>query len=74
MLSLTSVSASKVVIGDVVDEFMPPCQRVRAMTVTVYTMTRIRTGVVGSQATRLDHTTTTLCRRTMIAPSDVLDK
>jgi len=30
--SLTSVSASEVVIGDVADEFMPPCQRVHPMT------------------------------------------
>ena len=36
MLSLTSVSASEDEIGDVADEFMLPCQRVRAMTVMVY--------------------------------------
>ena len=35
-LNLTSVSAFEVIIGDVADEFMPPCQRVHAMTVTVY--------------------------------------
>ncbi len=35
MLSLTSVSASEVVIGDVADEFKLPCQRVHAVTVTV---------------------------------------
>jgi len=32
MLSLTSVSASEVVIGDVANELILPCQRVRAMT------------------------------------------
>ena len=31
MLSLTSVLASEVVIGDVADKFKPPCQRVHAM-------------------------------------------
>ena len=35
MLSLTSVSASEVVIGDVADKFELPCQRVHAVTVTV---------------------------------------
>jgi len=35
MLSLTSVSASEVVIGDVADNCMPPCQRVHAMTATL---------------------------------------
>ena len=35
MLSLTSVSASEVVIGDVADIFKLPCQRVHAVTVTV---------------------------------------
>ena len=35
MLSLTSVSASEVVIGDVADIVKPPCQRVHAATVTV---------------------------------------
>ena len=34
MLSLTSVSASEVVIGDVADKFELPCQRVHAVTVT----------------------------------------
>ena len=58
MLSLTSVSASEVVIGDVADEFMPPCQRVHALTVTVYTAAGIRTGVAGSQASHLDHSAT----------------
>ena len=32
MLSLTSVSASEVVIGDVADKFKSPCQRVHAVT------------------------------------------
>ena len=36
MLSLTSVSASEVVIGDVADKFKLPCQRVHAAAVTVY--------------------------------------
>ena len=35
MLSLTSVSASEVVIGDVADKFKLPCQRVHAVTVAV---------------------------------------
>ena len=35
MLSLTSVSASEVVIGNVADKFKLPCQRVHAVTVTV---------------------------------------
>jgi len=35
MLSLTSVSASEVVIGDVAHKFKLPCQRVHAVTVTV---------------------------------------
>ena len=34
-MSLTSVSASEVVIGDVADKFKVPCQRVHAVTVTV---------------------------------------
>jgi hypothetical protein len=41
MLSLKSVSASKVVIGDVADEFMPACLRVHTMTVTVYLSAKI---------------------------------
>ena len=48
MLSLTSVSASEDDIGDVADEFMLPCQRVHAMTVTVYVAAGIQTGVAGS--------------------------
>ncbi len=59
MLSLTSVSVSQVVIGDVADEFMPPCQRVDAVTVTVYMAAGIRTGVAGSQTSRQDHSATT---------------
>ena len=35
-MSLTSVSASEVVIGDVADKFKRPCQRVHAVTVTIY--------------------------------------
>jgi hypothetical protein len=58
MLSLTSVSASEVFIGDVADEFIPPCQRVHAMTVTVYIAAGIRTGVACSQASSLDHSAT----------------
>ena len=59
MLSLMSVSASEDDIGDVADEFMLPCQRVHAMTVTVYLAAGIRTGVAGSRANRLDHSATT---------------
>jgi len=58
MLSLTSVSASKVVIWDVADEFMPPFQRAHAMTVTVYMAAGIRTGVACLQAGSLDHSAT----------------
>jgi len=58
MLSLTSVSASDVVIGDVAGEFMPPCKKVLAMTVTVCMAAGIRTGVAGSQAHRIDHSAT----------------
>jgi len=60
MLSLTSVSASEDDIWDVADEFMLPCQRVRAMTITVYMAAGVQTGVAGSQATRLEHSVTTL--------------
>src|ERR1700690_3933182 len=56
--TLTSVSASKDDIGDVADKFMPPCQRVHAMTVTVYMSAGDRTWVAGSQANRLDHSAT----------------
>jgi hypothetical protein len=58
MLSLTSVSASEVVIGDVAEEFMTPCQRVHAMTVTIYMAAGNRTGFACSQASRLDHSAT----------------
>ena len=55
MLSLTSVSASKDDIGDVADKFMLPCQRVHAMTVTVYnTGARIRIDVQVAKDTRHD--------------------
>ena len=40
-------------------ELMPPCKRVHAMTVTVYMEAGIRTGVAGSQANGLDHSSTT---------------
>jgi len=53
-----SVSTYEVVIGDVADEFMPPCPRVHAMTVTIYMAARIRTGIAGSQTNRLDHSAT----------------
>jgi hypothetical protein len=60
MLSLTSASTSEVVIGDVADEFMPPCQRMHALTVAVYMAAEIRTGVVAiSKANCLDHSATT---------------
>ncbi len=36
MLSLTSVSMSEVVIGNVADKFKLPCQRVHAVAVTIY--------------------------------------
>ena len=58
MLSLTSVSASEDDIGDVADEFRPPCQRAHAITVTVYMAAGDRTWVAGSQANRLDHSAT----------------
>ena len=35
MFSLISVSASKVVVGDVADKFKLPCQRVHTVTVAV---------------------------------------
>ena len=60
MLNLMSVSASKDYVEDVADEFMLPCQKVHAMTVTVYMAAGIRTGVAGSQASRLDHSATML--------------
>ena len=53
-----SVSASEDDIGDVADEFMPPCQRVHATAVTVYMAAGDRTWVAGSQANRLDHSAT----------------
>ena len=62
-LSLTSVSASEVVIGDVADKFKSPCQRVHAVTVTVcrrpYSNRRWLTPAL--KATDLDHSATTLC-------------
>ena len=35
MLGLTSVSVSKVIIGDVADKFELPCQRLHTVTVSV---------------------------------------
>jgi hypothetical protein len=63
MLRLTSVSASE---GDVADECMPSCQRVHAMTVTVYMATGYRTWIAGSQANRLDHSATTHRKNTIL--------
>ena len=57
MLSLTSVSASKDDIKEVVDEFMLHCKNVHAMSFTVYMAAGIQTGVAGSQVNRLDHDT-----------------
>ena len=54
-----SVSASQYDIRDMADEFKLPGQRVHAMTVTVYMAVGIRTGVAGSQASRLDQSATT---------------
>ena len=62
MLSLTFVSESEDIIGDVVDKFIPPFQLVYAITVVVYMAAGIRTGVAGSEGSRLDHSATTLRR------------
>ena len=85
MLSLTSVLASEDDIGDVADEFVLPYLRVHPMTVTVYVAAGIRTGVAGSQASRLDHSATawtqlgngnvaTLLRRSCAAVSTQLGR
>ena len=61
MLSLTSVSASEVVIGDVADKFKLPCQRVLAVAVTVCRRldSNRRWLTPGLKATDLDHSATT---------------
>ena len=61
MLSLTSVSASEVVIGDMADEFKLPCQRVHAVTVTVRRRpdSNRRWLTPALKATNLDHSATT---------------
>ena len=62
MLSLTSVSSSKVVIGDVADKFKLPCQRVHAVTVTVCRRpdSNRRWLTPALKATYLDYSATTL--------------
>ena len=62
MLSLTSVSASEVVIGDVADKFKSPCQRVHAVTVTGCRRpdSNRRRLTPALKATDLDHSATTL--------------
>ena len=62
MLSLTSVSASEVVIGDVADKFKLPCQRVHAVTVMVCRRpdSNRRWLTPALKATDLDHSATTL--------------
>jgi len=57
-LGWTSVSASEIVIGDMADEFRPPCQRVHAMNVIVYIAAGILTRVACSQANGLDYSAT----------------
>ena len=61
-LSLTSVSASEVVIGDVADKFKLPCQRVHAVTVTVCRRpnSNRRWLTPALKAADLDHSATTL--------------
>ena len=65
MLSLKSVSASEVVIGDVADKLKLPCQRVHAVTVTVCRRpdSNRRWLTPGLKATDLDHSATTLRRK-----------
>ena len=62
MLSLTSVSASEVVIGDVAGKFKLPCQRVHAVTVTVCRRSDSNQcwPTPTLKATDLDHSATTL--------------
>ena len=68
MLSLTSVSASEVVIGDVADKFKLPCQRVHAVIVTVCRRpdSNRRWLTPALKATDLDHSATTLRQMAMI--------
>ena len=47
-------------IGDVADEFMLPCQRMHAMTVTVCMAAGFWTALGGSQVNRLDNSATKL--------------
>ena len=62
MLSLTSVSASEVVIGDVADKFKLPCQRMHAVTLMVRRRpdSNRRWLTPALKATDLDHLATTL--------------
>ena len=62
MLTLTTVSASEVVIGDVADKFKRHCQRVHAVTVTVCRRpdSNRRWLTPALKATDLDHSATTL--------------
>ena len=60
MLSLTSVSASDVVIGDVADKLKLPCQRVHAVTVTV-TLACLFVNVYLHQKIMFLHYVPTLC-------------
>ena len=60
MLSLTSVSACEVAIGDVADKFKLPCQRVHAVTVTVCRRPDSNRRWPAMKATDLDHSATTL--------------
>ena len=62
MLSLTSVSASEVVIGDMADKFQQPCQRVHAVTVTACRRpdSNRRWLTPALNATDLDHSATAL--------------
>ena len=62
MLSLTTVSAYEIVIGDVADKFMLLCQRAHAVTVTVCRRpdSNRRWLTPALKATDLDHLATTL--------------
>ena len=70
MLSLTSASASEIVIGDVADKFKPPCQRVHAVTVTFCRRpdSNQRWQTPALKATDLEHSATTLRRNRMYLP------
>ena len=65
MLSLTPVSASEVVIGDMADKFELPCQRVYTVTVTVCRRpdSNRRWLTPALKATDLDHSATTPQKR-----------